>query len=227
MPSLGPCHQQEPAPPESTIHQLPWPAMRRVYPASTSIPRCPICGVHQHLCFCADFPVLATRTRIVFLQHPQEAKKPTNSARLACRILSNASIEPWSRVEPPEFPHDSIFLYPSPDAVELTAEELTGSATLVVPDGTWSQASRIASVLKTKPYRRRILPLGNATNWTVRQSADPERISSAQAVAMALHLAGEIEAATTLNDAVSEAGRRILSMRGMVGGEMEGRTNEA
>ena len=38
----------------------------------------------------------------------------------------------------------------------------------------------------------------------------------AQAVAMALHLAGEIEAATTLHDAVSEAGRRILSMRGMV-----------
>jgi len=200
--------------------------MRRVYPASTSIPRCPVCGVHEHLCFCADFPELATRTRIVFLQHEQEAKKPTNSARLACRILSNASIVPWSRVDPPAFPEDSIFLYPSPDAVELTAEEMTGTVTLVVPDGTWSQASRIASVLKTKSYRRRILPLGNATTWTVRQSADPERISSAQAVAMALHLAGELEAATTLHDAVAEAGRRILSMRGMVGGELERRSTE-
>lgn len=190
--------------------------MRRVYPASTSIARCPICGVHEHRCFCADFPVLATRTRIVFLQHPQEAKKPTNSARLACRILSNASIATWSRTEPPAFPDDSIFLYPSPDATELTSEELTGSVTLIVPDGTWSQASRIASVLKAKPYRRRILPLGNATNWTVRQSDDPERISSAQAVAMALHLADELDAATTLQDAVAEAGRRILAMRGMV-----------
>ena len=189
--------------------------MRRVYPASTSIPRCPVCGVHEHLCFCAGFPVLATRTKIVFLQHPQEAKKPTNSARLACRILSDASIVAWSRVEPPRLGDDAILLYPSPDATPLEPHELAGSATVVIPDGTWSQASRIASVLRNTPLRRRILPTGNATAWTVRQSDDPERISSAQAAAMALHLAGEPEAATSLYDAVREAGRRILAMRGI------------
>ncbi len=195
--------------------------MRRVYPASTSIPRCPVCGVHQHLCFCAGFPVFATRTNIVFLQHPQEAKKPTNSARLACRILSSASIVPWSRVDPPVFPHDAILLYPSADATPLEPGDLAGSGTLVIPDGTWSQASRIASVLRNTPFRRRILPFGNATAWTVRQSDDPERISSAQAAAMALHLAGETEAATNLYDAVREAGRRILAMRGMVRSEQQ------
>jgi hypothetical protein len=159
--------------------------------------------------------VFATRTRIVFLQHPQEAKKPTNSARLACRILSNASIVAWSRVEPPRLADDAILLYPSADATPLEPQDLAGSATVVVPDGTWSQASRIASVLKHTPCRRRILPVGNATAWTVRQSDDPERISSAQAAAMALHLAGEIEAATSLHDAVREAGRQILAMRGI------------
>lgn len=189
--------------------------MRRVYPASTSLPRCPICGVHQHLCFCADFPVLPTRTRIVFLQHPQEANKPTNSARLACRILSNATILAWSRVDPPVFPADAILLYPSAEATPLSVEDFGAPATLVVPDGTWSQASRIANVLKTKPFRRRILPAGIATNWTVRQSDDPDRISSAQAAAMALAMAGEGEAATVLAEAVAEAGRQILSMRGM------------
>jgi DTW domain-containing protein YfiP len=70
--------------------------MRRVNPAS-EIPRCPVCGVHPHLCFCADYPTFATRTRFVFLQHSQETLKPTNSVRLACRILSSASIVPWSR----------------------------------------------------------------------------------------------------------------------------------
>lgn len=189
--------------------------MRRVYPASTSIPRCPVCGVHEHLCFCAGFPVFATRTKIVFLQHPQEAKKPTNSARLACRILSDASIVPWSRVEPPRLADDAILLYPSPDATPLEPLDLAGSATIVIPDGTWSQASRIASVLRNTPFRRRILPAGNATTWTVRQSDDPERISSAQAAAMVLHLAGETEAATNLHQAVREAGRRILAMRGI------------
>jgi DTW domain-containing protein YfiP len=172
--------------------------------------------VHEHLCFCADFPVLATRTRIVFLQHPQEAKKPTNSAPLTCRILSNASIVPWSRVDPPAFPPDAILLYPSAEATPLSIDDFAEPATLVIPDGTWSQASRIANVLKNKPFRRRVLPTGNATNWTVRQSDDPERISSAQAAALALRVAGENDAATVLADAVAEAGRRILSMRGMV-----------
>ena len=200
--------------------------MRRVYPASTSLPRCPICGVHAHLCFCADFPTLDTATRIVFLQHQQEAKKPTNSARLACRILANATIAPWSRVEPPPFPPDAILLYPSPEATPLSIEDFAEPATLVVPDGTWSQASRIASVLKTKPFRRRVLPSGNATNWTVRQSDDPERISSAQAAALALEIAGETQAAQVLSEAVAEAARQILSMRGLGPDHREGRPAE-
>jgi len=198
------------------------PTMRRVHPASNSIPRCPVCGVHEHLCFCAGFPVLATRTRIVFLQHPQEAKKPTNSARLACRILSNAAIAPWSRVDPPAFPADAILLYPSADATPLSTRDFSEPATLVIPDGTWSQASRIANVLKSKPFRRRVLPAGAATNWTVRQSDDPARISSAQAAALALGVAGEAEAATVLAEAVAEAGRQILSMRGMAPDHREG-----
>ncbi len=189
--------------------------MRRVYPAMNSIPRCSICGVHQHLCFCADFPVYAPRTRFLFLQHTQEAQKPTNSARLACRILSTASIIPWSRTDPPPFPEDTILLYPSVDATPLTPDDLSGSSQVVIPDGTWSQASRIARVLQNRPLLRRILPVGNATAWTVRQSDDPERISSAQAAAMVLQLAGETESAHFLYQAVAESGRRILAMRGM------------
>jgi DTW domain-containing protein YfiP len=185
--------------------------MRRVNPAS-EIPRCPVCGVHPHLCFCAGFSSFATRTRFVFLQHSQEALKPTNSARLACHILSSASIATWSRTAPPPFPPETILLYPSAEAIPLAAEELTESALIVIPDGTWSQASRIASVLGKRPIVRRTLPLGNSS---VRQSDDPERISSAQAAAMVLHLAGETIPATSLFEAVAESGRRILSMRGM------------
>ena len=193
--------------------------MRRVYPASTSIPRCPVCGVHQHLCFCADFPTLATRNRIVFLQHPQEARKPTNSAPLACRILSEARIEPWNRTALPAWIDGAILLYPSPDAAPLDPSDLDGIRPVVIPDGTWSQASRMASVLKSRPMLRRVLPEGVRTTWTVRQSADPERVSSAQAAALVLDLAGETEAATVLSQAVAEAGRRILAMRGMVRSE--------
>ena len=188
--------------------------MRRVNPASET-PRCPVCGVHPHLCFCEGFPTFATRTRFVFLQHSQERLKPTNSARLACRILSSATIVPWSRTAPPPFPPETILLYPSADASPLAVQELAPSALVVIPDGTWSQASRIASVLGKGTLLRRTLPLGNTSAGTVRQSDDPERISSAQAAAMVLQLAGEDAPATCLFEAVSESGRRILSMRGI------------
>jgi len=188
--------------------------MRRVNPAS-EIPRCPVCGVHPHLCFCAEYATFATRTRFVFLQHSQETLKPTNSARLACRILSSASIVPWIRTAPPPFPPNTVLLYPAADAAPLTSRDLAESALIVIPDGTWSQASRIASVLGKGPLLRRTLPPGNASAWTVRQSDDPERISSAQAAAMVLQLAGETAPAACLFEAVAESGRRILSMRGI------------
>ncbi len=196
--------------------------MRRVFPAS-EVPRCPVCGVHLHLCFCAGFPRFATRTRFWFVQHSQEARKPTNSARLACRILSEASIVPWSRGEPPSFPARTFLLYPSAQAKPLTARELSdlaldvegGPVTFAIPDGTWSQAGRIASELRKTIIAQRTLPPGNSSAWGVRQSDDPERISSAQAAAMVLLLAGETLAGSNLLEALAESSRRILAMRGM------------
>ncbi|HXP91265.1 MAG TPA: tRNA-uridine aminocarboxypropyltransferase [Fibrobacteria bacterium] len=196
--------------------------MRRVFPAS-EVPRCPVCGVHLHLCFCAGFPTFATRIRFRFVQHSQEARKPTNSARLACRILFEASIVPWSRGEPPTFPPGTFLLYPSAQAEPLTARELSdlaqdadgGPVTFAIPDGTWSQAGRIASELRKKSLPQRILPAGNSSTWGVRQSDDPERISSAQAAAMVLLLAGEAQAGSYLLGALAESSRRILAMRGV------------
>jgi DTW domain-containing protein YfiP len=189
--------------------------MRRVYPAN-DVSRCFVCGTHREQCFCADLPVAGTRTRILFVQHPQEALKPTNSARMTCRILSNASIAPWSRTEPTPLGPEAILLYPSTDAAPLEADDLLGSATIVIPDGTWSQAARISNVLGKRGPRRRVLPPGDVLAWTVRRSGDPERISSGQAAAAALHLAGELDAARQLREALAESQRRILAMRGVL-----------
>jgi len=195
--------------------------MRRVYPAS-EVPRCPVCGVHLHLCFCAGFPTFATRTRFRFVQHSQEARKPTNSARLACRILSEASIVPWSRGQPPAFSARTFLLYPSAEAQPLAAGEISdlardahgGPVTFAIPDGTWSQAGRIASELRKTGLPQRSLPPGNCSAWGVRRSDDPERISSAQAAAVVLLLAGEASAGSNLLEALAESSRRILAMRG-------------
>lgn len=154
----------------------------------------------------------------MFLQHTQEALKPTNSARLACRMLPGASIIAWNRVAPPLLAADAILLYPSADAIPLEPTELANASTIVVPDGTWSQASRIASVLGGKGYVRRSLPPGAVSTWMLRHASSMDRVSSAQAVAAVLGMDGQNEAADALMIALAEAGRRILSMRGIVRG---------
>lgn len=189
--------------------------MRQVHPAVAN-PRCPHCGVHLHLCFCADYPVFATRTRLVFLQHSQELVKPTNSARLACRILSNASIRTWERLSPPDFGPEAILLFPFPGASELEPADLQGDALVVIPDGTWSQAGRMANVLnRSGSVRSRTLPPGGSSLWSVRLSDDPARISSAQAASAALAIAGEAAAAAFVDSSLAEASQKILAMRGI------------
>ena len=188
--------------------------MRRVYPANTN-PRCPTCGTRPDLCICADLPTYRVPTRFVFVQHAQEACKPTNSARLVCRILESASIVPWERTAPPPLPEDAILLYPLADAEPLSPADLEAGATIVVPDGTWNQTSKIANVLGRFPYRRCSLDCTPETAWRVRQAGVSGRISSAQAVAMVLRLCGEDDAAAALLAAHEEAARRILSMRGI------------
>lgn len=194
--------------------------MRRVGP-NLITPRCGECGIHLARCLCPDLVALSTRTRIVFVQHVQELVKPTNSARLALKVLENASIVAWERTSPPRFDPAPILLYPLEGAQVLTAEELAGSTTVLVPDGTWGQASRIANVMGHGSVRPRVLPEGNRSLWTVRNVSDTERISSAQAAAAVLGLAGETAAAENLLAALSEANRRILSMRGIVPGPVE------
>ena len=188
--------------------------MRRIHSANATT-RCFVCGMRREHCFCAELPVHAVRTRILFVQHLQETLKPTNSARMVCRILPSASILTWSRTEPPTLPDDAILLYPSAQATVLEAADLSGSALVVVPDGTWSQAGRIASVLGRIIPRHRTLPPGGVLAWTVRKSNDPQRISSGQAAAAVLRLAGEAKAAHGLDEALAESQRRIMVLRGI------------
>jgi len=153
----------------------------------------------------------------VFLQHSQELVKPTNSARLACRILSSASVRTWERTSPPEFDPEAILLFPFPGTPVLEASDLEAPAMVVIPDGTWSQASRMANVLnRPGTLRARTLPPGESSLWSVRLSNDPARISSAQAASATLAIAGEIEAASFLDKSLTEASQKILAMRGIV-----------
>lgn len=188
--------------------------MRRVDPNNLTH-RCTICGTLLVDCVCADLPRFAPRASFLFLQHTAELHKPTNTARLACRILSNARCATWNRTEDTTYPERTLVIYPLADAPILTWADLEAPRTLIIPDATWTQASRIANVLQSRGLPVATLPDDIRSRWGVREGGAATRVSSAEAAAFVLGLGGETDASTCLLDAVANAGRKILAMRGL------------
>lgn len=148
-------------------------------------------------------------TRVVVLLHRREVHKPTNTARMVPIALRNSEVRvvglPAERARLDNLspaPARALLLFPSARSVELSQEsarELSfGSPiTLVVPDGNWRQANKIAlheEALETLPHVR--LPNGPESTLRLRANPDPARISTFEAIARAL---GILEGADVQN----------------------------
>ncbi|MCK9513434.1 MAG: DTW domain-containing protein [Pigmentiphaga sp.] len=156
--------------------------------------RCERCLRPLSHCLCAHIPALPNRTRVLILQHPDEAKHPLNTARLARQGLRRAEL--WIGEHFPGL-HDAItsveqalLLFParpeSPRAPR-TAHSRRGAWLLIVPDGTWRKARKIVQanpVLTTLPHLS--LPPGEPSEYRVRQTSEPGAVSTIEAIARAL-----------------------------------------
>jgi DTW domain-containing protein YfiP len=109
--------------------------------------------MHATLCLCALVPRLATRSRLALLVHHREARKPTNTGQLAARCLVRSTVtivgERDQPVRLPEVAGDEqpVLLFPGDDAVPGVSirrfVNLGRPVVLIVPDGTWRQASKL------------------------------------------------------------------------------------
>lgn len=182
--------------------------------------------MHRSLCVCALMPMLQTRTRIVLVLHCFEDRKTTNTGRLAASCLVNSEVvlrgEPGVAAPAPHIPSESsAVLFPSAQALPL--EELVASRsastplTLVVPDGSWRQASR---VLHRMPSLRGIpcvrLPPGPPSSYQLRHSGHLDRISTLEAVARALGYLEGPEVQRALERPFRAMVQRTLWARGML-----------
>jgi DTW domain-containing protein YfiP len=156
------------------------------------------------LCVCALLPSLTTRTRVVLLLHQLELRKTTNTGRLALRCLTNSALALRGQlIEDLTLPRNAavvapawlteaarpVLLFPGADARPL--EEFASAdgppLTLVVPDGTWSQASRMRKRfpgLDQIPCAR--LPDTLVSTYRLRHDLRPGHLSTMQAIAHAI-----------------------------------------
>ncbi|MEZ4401293.1 MAG: tRNA-uridine aminocarboxypropyltransferase [Kofleriaceae bacterium] len=162
-------------------------------------PRCPRCRRPTSVCYCAHVAALPTATRVVILQHPRERDVAIGTARMASLCLPNSELHVGVRWDghaalaralttPGRTP---ILLYPGPGARDLLTEPPPGPVTLVVVDGTWSQAKTVVRdnpVLHALPRYAFVAP--ELSQYRIRREPDDAFCSTIEAL---MHALGALE----------------------------------
>lgn len=158
--------------------------------------RCDTCRIHQLLCFCDETPKLTLSTKVIVLMHKAESKLPSNTARLATRSLTNSELRVRGLENAPlnlsDVDEDSFVLYPTDTAVELSQDfvkSLSKPMTLIVPDGSWSQAkSTMKREVVLQKLRKVKLPKGELSQYHLRSEPTEESVSTFEAIERALSI---------------------------------------
>jgi DTW domain-containing protein YfiP len=156
------------------------------------------------VCYCASIRELPTRTRVVILQHPRERDMPIGTARMANLCLPQSELHVGVRwddnaavtraLTDPARP--AALLYPGPGARNILEDPPVGPVTLVVVDGTWSQAKTVVRdnpILQALPRYAFAAP--EPSQYRIRKEPSVEYVSTIEAL---MHVLSVLE-----NDPVS------------------------
>jgi DTW domain-containing protein len=160
----------------------------------TARPTCFRCHRPRSHCYCAHVPTLSSRTEIVFVQHPREADMPVGTARMAHLSLPSSTLIEGVRIDAhPRMqelfarPSDVAVLFPSARSEPESAWMVRPPKTLVVIDGTWSQAKKI---LKLNPQMASLRQLHftpeKPGNYRIRKEPTDQHVSTIEAVSLML-----------------------------------------
>lgn len=193
--------------------------------------RCAICQMRLDLCVCQELPVLTSKLKVSILVHPKEFVRTTNTGRLAHLCLKNSEYvqQNWWDVaeyvpEPLKRCETVWTFFPSLDATPLDHPELLEqvrgeSITLLVPDGSWRQASKMVSrIAALKSTRKVCLPKSYfKSQYFLRRTDDESRFSTLEAIALALGFLGDQPSQNALIAAQELMVTRTLKARGSFG----------
>lgn len=146
-------------------------------------------------CLCALAPSLLSRSRIVILQHPDEAGHALNTARLAALGLRNARLLVGETFAAQDYllpGYSPYVLFPGPQALDaraLAARHELAPRLLLVLDGTWRKAR---SLLHCNPELAALprLALSDvpASRYRIRHAREVGALSTIEAVVHALNM---------------------------------------
>lgn len=181
--------------------------------------------MHQPLCICAAIPCVVTQARLCLVMHYREFRKPTATGPLAQAALQNSELHVYG--QPGEalnlsHLHQSarrvLILFPS-DSARLLSRELVEEdnrpTTLIVPDGNWRQASRVAKRVPGAIQAECVtLPKGLPTRWGVRRETKEEGLATFEAIARAFGILASPDVQQSLETLFDKMVATTLAARG-------------
>ena len=144
------------------------------------------------MCWCGAVTQVPSQTRVVFIQHPREAKVPISTCRMAHLSLPNSELHVGlSAVGNPALealcaqPGVAV-LFPSESATDVEALTVA-PRTLVVVDGTWSNAKKVVEKcpLLSKLPRLKFFP-DQPGNYRIRKEPEAHCLATIEATAFVL-----------------------------------------
>lgn len=150
---------------------------------------CLRCRRPVEVCYCDRLVRIDTRTRVVILQHPREARVPVGTARMAHLGLPNSELHPGvffddhARVNELSREPGTFLLFPGEGSQPPDTFEPGAVRHLVVIDGTWPQARK---VLKVNPLLQRLPRVGliprKPGNYRIRKEPAADFLATIEAV---------------------------------------------
>jgi len=162
-------------------------------------PTCRRCHRPEAACYCAWITPLETTTRVVILQHPKERGMPIGTAHMAHLCLPNSVVHVGMQWDGSPALHEAcndaakppILLYPGEGARDILASPPPGPVTLIVVDGTWSQARNVVRdnpELAALPRYQFRAPA--PSTYRIRREPDDAYVSTLEAL---MHVLGALE----------------------------------
>jgi DTW domain-containing protein YfiP len=188
---------------------------------------CLRCHLHLDHCICSRIPQLELKTRVVLVIHAKEMKRTSNTGTLATAALLNSELRIRGVFGQPldlsdlaaDQRYDALLLCDSPDSVELTAELVSSYSRpilLIVPDGNWRQANKVAIRHKELgSIPRVIITAQNTALKHLRAETKSYGMSTLQAIARAMGVIEGADVEKKLEDLYQAKLHHTLKARGV------------
>lgn len=158
------------------------------------------------------------------LMHSHERYKTSSTVQLMAQALTNCEVKVHGRPhEPLDFlgladpNRELLLLYPETAAAPLTKEtavKITKPVTLLVPDGTWNQARKIAAHASAIPGVQRVKVASDVpSRYHLRTPDRTSRLCTMEAVARALGALESEHVQSALEELLDQMVQRVLRTR--------------